>query len=143
LKAGQEVSSWHYAPKYLQHVEASQMKTPPKHVLIVDDEPGVRQACRLMLSLDEHTVVEAKNGIEALDLFTKGRFDLVMTDFKMPGMNGNELAARIKGLAPSVPILMISAFVKEAGGSHSPVDATLSKPFSLLELRQAIAQLVP
>ena len=119
------------------------MKTPPKHVLIVDDEPGVRQACRLMLSLDEHTVVEAKNGIEALDLFTKGRFDLVMTDFKMPGMNGNELAARIKRLAPSVPILMISAFVKEAGGSHGPVDATLSKPFSLLELRQAIAQLVP
>ena|SRR5215467_14181837 len=119
------------------------MKTPPKHILLVDDEPGVREACLLMLCIDGHTVAEAKNGIEALALFGESRFDLVVTDFSMPGMNGRELAVKLKQLAPWQPILMITAYAKEAGRCHDPVDAMLPKPFSLSELRQVIAHLLP
>lgn len=118
------------------------MKTPPKHILVVDDEPGVREALRLMLGVDHHTVVEAKNGAEALDLFLKDRFDLVMTDFEMPVMKGCELAVQIKRLVPSQPILMITAYWKGLGELQNPVDGVLTKPFSLADIRRAMARLL-
>jgi CheY-like chemotaxis protein len=118
------------------------MRMPPKHILLVEDQPGVREACRLMLCIEGHTVAEAKDGIEALDLFAKGRFDLVMTDFSMPGMSGCELATKLKELAPSQRILMITAYAREVSTSQNPVDAILPKPFSLVELRQVFTQLL-
>ena len=113
-----------------------------KRILLVDDEPSIRGCFRMMLEIDDHTVIEANNGAEALDLFTKGRFDLVMTDFEMPIMKGNELAVRIKKLVPKQPILMITAYGKELGDSQNPVDAILNKPFTLDDLRRAIAKLL-
>jgi len=65
-------------------------------ILLADDQQSVREAISLLLSLDEHEVIEAANGAEALDLFMRGHFHLVITDFEMPNMKGNELAARIK-----------------------------------------------
>lgn len=118
------------------------MKIPPKHVLVVEDESGVRELCRLMLRMEGHTVAEAKDGIEALDLFAKDRFDLVMTDFLMPGMSGCDLAAKLKQLAPSQRILMITGYTSEVGASQNHVDAILPKPFSLAELRHVFAQLL-
>ena len=113
-----------------------------KHILLVDDEPSVRGAFRMMLEIDDHKVTEASNGAEALDLFTKGQFDLVMTDFEMPLMKGNELALRIKKSAPKQPILMITVYGKELGDSENPVDAILNKPFTINDLRRAIWNLV-
>jgi two-component system cell cycle response regulator CpdR len=113
-----------------------------KRILLVDDEPGVRGSFRMMLEIDDHAVTEANNGAEALDLFTKDQFDLVTTDFEMPVMKGNELAVRIKRLAPKQPILMITAYGKELGDSENPVDSILNKPFTLDSLRGAIAKLL-
>ena len=113
-----------------------------KRILLVDDEASVRESFRALLQIDDHTITEAKNGAEALDLFTKGQFDLVMTDFEMPVMKGNELAVRIKKLAPKQPILMITAHGKELGDSENPVDSILNKPLTLDELREAIATLL-
>jgi len=95
-----------------------------------------------MLELDGHTVTEAGDGAEGLDLFGKGQFDLVITDFEMPIMKGNELAVNIKKLAPAQPILMITAYGKDIGDSKNPVDAILNKPFTLDDLRCAIAKLL-
>ena len=95
----------------------------------------------MMLEIDGHVVTEANNGAEALDLFAKGKFDLVTTDFEMPVMKGNELAVRIKQLAPTQPILQISAHGKELGDCMNPVDGVLTKPFTLEHLRRAIAKL--
>jgi CheY-like chemotaxis protein len=113
-----------------------------KRILLVDDEPSVRDALRMMLKFDGHSVTEAKNGAEALDLFTKGQFDLVTTDLEMPVMKGDELAVRIKNLAPKQPILMITAYEKELGDSENPVDGILTKPFAIGNLRGAIAKLL-
>ena len=55
-----------------------------KRILLVEDERFVRETLGRLLSKDEHTVVEANNGAEAFSLFTKDRFDLVMTDFETP-----------------------------------------------------------
>ena len=113
-----------------------------KRILLVDDQSSVREAISLLLSLDEHTVVEAGNGAEALELFRRSQFDLVITDFEMPKMKGNELAAKIKQLRPAQPILMITAYAEQIGDSDNPVDALLNKPFQLEDLRQAISRLL-
>lgn len=113
-----------------------------KRILLVDDELSVRGSFRMLLEIDDHTVIEANNGAEALDLFTRGQFDLVTTDFEMPVMTGNELAVRIKKLAPRQPILMITAHGKELGDAENPVDSILKKPFTLDNLRGAIAKLL-
>ena len=114
-----------------------------KRILLVDDEPSVREAFSMMLKFDGHSVTEANNGAEALELFAKRQFDLVATDFEMPVMKGNELSVRIKNLAPKQPILMITAYGNQVGDSENPVDSILNKPFTLNDLRGAIAMLLP
>jgi CheY-like chemotaxis protein len=113
-----------------------------KRLLLVDDQQSVREAIALLLSLDEHIVVEAVYCAEALELFMRERFDLVITDFDMPKMKGNELAAKIKRVSPLQPILMITAYAERIGNSENPVDAILDKPFQLDDLRQTIAKLL-
>jgi CheY-like chemotaxis protein len=115
---------------------------PGKRILLVDDQRSVRQAIALLLSLDEHTVVEAEDGIEALALFKPGRFDLVITDFQMPQMKGNELAAKIKLAWPAQPVLMITAYAEQLDQCNNPVDALLDKPFQLEDLRRVMTKLL-
>jgi CheY-like chemotaxis protein len=112
-----------------------------KHILLVDDERTVRETLRLLLVSDQHTVVEANNGAEAFGLFTRGQFDLVMLDFEMPFMKGDELASRIKQVAPGQPILMITAYALKPS-RENPVDAVLNKPFDVARLRQVMTRLL-
>ncbi len=113
-----------------------------KRILLVDDEQSVRQMIKLLLQLDQHAVTEAKDGREALDLFVNESFDLVITDFCMPRMQGNEVALRIKQLVPTQPIVMITAYVAQLGKADNPVDVILNKPFAFQELRQAISKVL-
>ena len=113
-----------------------------KRILLADDQPEVRETVKLLLGMDGHTVSEAANGREALNLFEPNLFDLVITDYAMPVMRGDELATNIKHVAPSQPILMITGSSELYGGCAAPVDACLHKPFGFQELRQAIADLV-
>ncbi|MGO8675131.1 MAG: response regulator [Limisphaerales bacterium] len=120
---------------------SEQGRTVGKRILVADDQQEVRDTIKLLLRLDDHTVAEATNGREALEMFEQGRFDLVITDYAMPEMRGDELAANVKNLAPSQPILMLTGSVELLDGFATAVDALLRKPFSLMDLRQAIARL--
>ena len=114
-----------------------------KRILVVDDEPFVCDAVKMMLAFDGHQVETANNGPEALALFEKGKFDLVITDFAMPAMKGDELAATIKARAPGQPVVMITAYAEMLQSSGNPlkgVDFVISKPFLLENLREAIAK---
>ena len=113
-----------------------------KHILLVEDDPNARESIRLLLCIDRHKVAEAKDGLAALELFAKEQFDLVILDYAMPDMRGSELAAHLKNVAPSLPILMVTAYLESLSDSDKPVDAVLGKPFGVQELRQAIANLV-
>jgi len=116
---------------------------PPRRILVVDDEPLVCDALKMMLSFDGHTVETAGNGKEALALFAKGRFDLVITDWKMPLMKGDELAAAIKAQDPEQPVVMITAhteILQSTGNPLKGVDAVIGKPFLLETLRTAVAK---
>jgi DNA-binding response OmpR family regulator len=112
-----------------------------KRILLVDDERSVRETVRRLLTHDDHTVIEANNGAEALGLFTQERFDLVLTDCAMPFIEGDELAVKIRALAPEQPILMITGHRRKPGRTN-PVDAVLYKPFELSDLRTAIALVI-
>ncbi|MGO8929986.1 MAG: response regulator [Limisphaerales bacterium] len=113
-----------------------------KRILLAEDQQAVREMTKLLLGLDEHIVTEAGNGREALELFTPDRFDLVITDYAMPLMKGDELARNIKRLAPSEPVLMITGSGGELGVVGATVDAVLNKPFAIEDLRQAVARLL-
>jgi DNA-binding response OmpR family regulator len=110
-----------------------------KRVLLVDDEPGVRVAVRLLLeALFDYQITEASNGREAVEVFHREKFDLVITDYAMPEMKGNQLAIEIRKVAPKQPILMLTAFADQLRGAENPVDDILNKPFSARELTSAI-----
>jgi CheY-like chemotaxis protein len=97
---------------------------------------------RTILEQEGHQVTEARNGAEALDLFTIGEFDLVITDFEMPVMEGNKLAVGIKRLAPSLPIMMVTGSGWAQRDARNPVDALLNKPFTAAELLWALRELL-
>jgi CheY-like chemotaxis protein len=122
---------------------AEQAEVRGKRILIVDDEESLRACLRMMLEWNGHQVTQASNGAEALNLFTVGGFDLVITDFDMPVMRGDELAAAIKLLAPAQMILMITGSARARRGVENPVDALLYKPFSEPELQGALVKLLP
>ena len=115
------------------------------NILVVDDDADVRQCIKLLLEHDGHEVTSADSGEAALAQLAQRKFDLVITDFSMPGMHGDQLVARIRQLMPNQPIIMATGFVEEYkvfGQASGGVDALLLKPFSLKELREAIEQVL-
>lgn len=112
-----------------------------RHILVVDDEPFVCDAVKMMLEFDGHSVTAANSGKEALALFDQGKYDVVITDFAMPVMKGDELAAAVKARVPGQPVVMITAYAEMLKASKNPltgVDFVISKPFLLENLREAI-----
>jgi len=108
--------------------------TVGKRILLVEDERLVREMIRISMGQTGFTVVEANNGAEALGLFAQGRFDLVVTDYEMPFLKGNELAAKIRRIAPRQPILMLTGFGHSASPDN-PVDAVIDKPLNFARLQ--------
>ena len=116
---------------------------PQRHILVVDDEPLVCDAAKMMLDFDGHIVETVGSGKDALAMLEKSKFDLVITDFAMPVMKGDELAAAIKARDPKQPVVMITAYAEMLQASGNPltgVDLVISKPFLLENLREAIAK---
>jgi CheY-like chemotaxis protein len=110
-------------------------------ILVVDDEPAVCDTIKMVLEHDGHKVQTANNGREALVLLEQRKFDLVTTDFSMPGMKGDELATTIKQRLPNQPVLMISAngaLAKSSDNLLPGADMVISKPFLLEDLRKAV-----
>jgi len=95
----------------------------------------------MMLAFDGHIVETAGNGKEALAAFTREKFDLVITDYAMPNMKGDELAVAIKAQSPGQPVVLITAYAEMLKTDDAPLEAIdyiVSKPFLLENLREAI-----
>jgi DNA-binding NarL/FixJ family response regulator len=106
-------------------------------VLVAEDEPSVRGLVREVLELAGHQVVEVANGPEALAALQSrgGEIDALVTDVKMPGMDGLELARRIRQDRPGLPTVAISAHAAEAADEDI---LFLAKPFSSVELAETV-----
>ena len=114
---------------------------PPINILVVDDEPDFRIILDKILEKVGYTVMTATNGEEAFQLFTKNKFDLVVTDIHMPKVDGIQLMKQIRDENPWVPIIAISGYETESA-IHSKLDSKyiyfLRKPFLKKELENAI-----
>ncbi len=117
-------------------------KASAKNILLVEDDPSVRESIKLLLSIDRHTVTEATNGHEALQLFAGSVFDLVITDYLMPDMLGDELVRNIKNVAPTQPVLMVTAYQEKLALTPQAVDGLLGKPVSIDDLREAVTRVL-
>ena len=112
------------------------MSERPK-VLVIDDEPGVRELISEALSISEITAVQAADGLEALSFLRRERFDLLILDINMPKLDGLALLEKLRTEGMSVPVLMLSARADKADinqGLRTGADDYLTKPFSIEEL---------
>ena len=117
----------------------------PLHILVVEDEPLVREIIKVYLSEDRHKIETASNGREGLEKYRAGIYDLVLTDRAMPEVNGDILAAEIKKINPHQPVILLTGFgdlMTGAGEKPEGVDLVMSKPFTLNSLRQAMTKAI-
>ena len=112
-------------------------------ILVVEDELLVRRAITEQLIADGHTVDSATNGVEGLQKFKSGWFDIVITDRAMPEMGGDQFSAAVHELAPEKPIIMLTGFgdlMLAKGERPTGVAVVVSKPVTQDQLRHALLQ---
>jgi len=114
----------------------------PMTILVIDDDERIRSLLRNILLFGGHRVIEASDGESGMRYLEGDRFDLVLTDLGMPGMNGWEVVKRIKARIPQVPVALITGWgtdldqekIKESG-----VDRIIGKPFQVNEILETVA----
>lgn len=114
------------------------------HVLVVDDNPEIREIIQILLSSEGYQVTEAKNGSAALTQLSGNSFDLIILDIMMPGLNGYQTCLEIRKIT-NAPILFLSARTKDSDkmlGFSSGGDDYLAKPFSYSELTGRVKALI-
>jgi CheY-like chemotaxis protein len=113
------------------------MNAGSQKILVVDDDYTIRDIVSTMLGLLGYEVLSADSGEQGLALFIKNKFDLVITDFNMSGMDGINLAYYIKEKSPSTPVVLMTGNGKDVSLSRirdTAVDQALFKPFTLAEM---------
>jgi CheY-like chemotaxis protein len=116
-------------------------------VLVVEDEPAMREVTRRILARNGYHVITAADGYEALDAAAKcaEHIDLLLTDVVMPGMQGKEVADRISGLQPDIGVLFMSGYTQGilgAQGILEPGINLIEKPFNEASLLKKLHEIL-
>ncbi len=118
---------------------------PPTRILVIDDEANMRRVLEIMLARGGHDVLTAENGLEALALLEKQGIDLIISDMRMPGMDGLALLQRLREKGSAVPVIVVTAH----GTIDSAVEAMrngavdyLLRPFDIDALELSIARIL-
>jgi len=124
---------------------AEAIKGRGETVLVVEDEPAVRQITARILRRNGYLVLEAASGAEALTLAADHHFDMLLTDLVMPQVSGPELAQRIQQMHPGIPMLFMSGYSQDVLGPRGALDGDaplIQKPFAAPELLKTIRGLL-
>lgn len=116
-----------------------------KHLLIVDDDPRIRGLLTESLSALGYTTSQASNGREALELVYGHEFDCVITDIRMPEIDGLTLLQSLKRQKPDLPVVMITGFAipqHKAEAVEAGADGFLMKPFRLSKIEDVLARVL-
>jgi two-component system, cell cycle response regulator CpdR len=116
-------------------------------ILIAEDDEPVRRFVKRALEMDGHEVEAEADGAAALDrvIGEDGAFDLVLSDIRMPLMDGIALALAVGRDFPGLPILLMTGFADQRERAHeleAIIEDVVTKPFSLAEIRQAVGRAV-
>jgi excisionase family DNA binding protein len=114
-----------------------------RRVLVADDDEPIRQLIERMFAAVEYAMEAAPDGASALARLRAVPFDLIITDLRMPGMDGLELAREAKRLWPAIKIVVITGHPSQSSAIDAVnigVDAYLTKPFRSIELLMAVAR---
>jgi two-component system KDP operon response regulator KdpE len=125
----------------VEKIPESFESTAPQIILVVDDEARMRRFIRMNLELEGYQVVEAENGIQALDQIRKYTPDLVIMDVMMPEMDGFETLAMLREIS-TVPVVLLTVRSEEEDitrGLNLGADDYITKPFSPRELNSRVA----
>jgi two-component system cell cycle response regulator CpdR len=110
-------------------------------ILVAEDDQAVRDFVSRALAYYGHSVTTVPDGSAALAALLERRFDLMLTDIVMPGIDGLALAVEANKTDPEMPVLMMTGFASEgerAQGAASPVERVITKPFSLKDICAAV-----
>lgn len=129
--------------------EKEAVTLPPLRILFIDDEPLIRHSLKEALTKEKHTVEVADGGAAGLAAFQAALeqgtpFDVVITDLGMPYVDGREVARRVKEMSPKTPVVLLSGWGIFLDSERIPpqVDAVVSKPPQMEELRRVLARLI-
>ncbi|MGR3301167.1 MAG: HD domain-containing phosphohydrolase [Candidatus Scalindua sp.] len=112
-------------------------------ILVVDDEPKICHLIEELLKLEGYQIDTSFSGIEALQMMKKCNYQMLITDLKMPGIDGLELIQKAKDLNPEIRTIMITGYITVETAVQSlrhGVDDYIKKPFNILELKKAVKQ---
>ena len=128
--------------------EASWLQREPGRwrILVVDDEPDMLENVARILRRCAQQCISAGSGQEALALVERERPDLILTDLRMPGMDGLGLLRAVKRLSPATPVVIFTAYASDAAArdaAEAGAVGFLVKPFTGAELLQTVQQALP
>ena len=111
-----------------------------KNILVVDDNKFLRIAVSKMLSRLGYEVLSADSGENGLSIFLKNKFDVVLSDYEMPGMDGVAFACSVKKSSPRTQVVIMTGAGRETvlARKTTAVDEVISKPFTLAEIDEMI-----
>ncbi len=143
-----------YLPRVDERAEAESEKKRKEElpcgtgtILLAEDEKEVREVAREFLNLAGYTIIEAKDGAEALELAAKhaGTIDLLVTDMVMPGIGGRELATRLLAVRPGLKVIYMSGYTEYANFKNAEFElhnVMLQKPFTRAVLASAVQKIL-
>jgi len=115
----------------------------PKRILVVDDDPDIRQVLLDRMSSFGYVVETAIDGCEALDALRQGGFDGMLLDMRMPEIDGLEVLRRTRKSHPGLPVVVVTALSVQQQAAQAVAEgarAYLLKPFDASQLKQMVEQ---
>ncbi len=147
LGEGTTVRLW-FPSNVIQTIEFPEDEVPSLRLLVIDDEPSVRETLALLLRKGGHIVSTAVDGEEGLELFQVAQlqgkpFNVVITDLGMPRMDGMTVAKKIKAISPETPVVLLTGwgFRIRSEEVRGVIDLVLTKPATYQQIRRALNQI--